>query len=88
MMQTLSLVAQLFNCNDYLETCSQYWVCFVILLLPVYTGCRMGFYEWIRDHILGKNQDGTYPFWLVLISLCHLLLQHIAMQQQYLYSVV
>jgi len=31
----------------------------------VYTGCRMGFYEWIRDNILGKNPDGTYSFWYI-----------------------
>jgi len=23
----------------------------------------MGFYEWIRDNVLGKNPDGTYTFW-------------------------
>ncbi|KAJ8319475.1 hypothetical protein KUTeg_004566 [Tegillarca granosa] len=27
----------------------------------VYTGCRMSFYEVIRDKILGKNPDGTFP---------------------------
>ena len=34
--------------------------------MSVYTGCRMGIYEWIRDHVLGKNPDGTYSFWYVI----------------------
>ncbi|XP_071952972.1 mitochondrial uncoupling protein 4-like [Antedon mediterranea] len=29
----------------------------------VYTGCRMGAYEYIRDNVLGKNEDGTFPVW-------------------------
>lgn len=29
----------------------------------VYTGCRMSLYEVIRDKILRKNADGSYPVW-------------------------
>ncbi|XP_033102584.1 mitochondrial uncoupling protein 4-like isoform X2 [Anneissia japonica] len=29
----------------------------------VYTGCRMGAYEYIRENILGKNEDGSFPVW-------------------------
>ena len=38
------------------------WFCLV------YTGCRLGFYEWIRDNVLGKNTDGTYSLWLEIIN--------------------
>jgi len=31
--------------------------------VSVYTGCRIGLYEWIRESILGRNADGTYTFW-------------------------
>ena len=40
--------------------------CLKILLL-VYTGCRLSFYEVIRDHGFGKNPDGTFPFWCVAL---------------------
>ncbi|KAL5506582.1 hypothetical protein EMCRGX_G008260 [Ephydatia muelleri] len=29
----------------------------------VYSGCRMSFYEVIRDHVFGKNPDGVFPLW-------------------------
>lgn len=29
----------------------------------VYTGCRMSFYEIIREKILKKNADGSFPIW-------------------------
>lgn len=29
----------------------------------VYSGCRMSFYEVIRDDVFGKNPDGVYPLW-------------------------
>ncbi|PIK43291.1 putative mitochondrial uncoupling protein 4 isoform X2 [Apostichopus japonicus] len=29
----------------------------------VYTGCRMGSYEYIREDLLGRNSDGTFPVW-------------------------
>ncbi|XP_071483310.1 mitochondrial uncoupling protein 4-like [Diadema antillarum] len=34
----------------------------------VYTGCRMGAYEYIRDNIFGKNPDGTFPVWKAVIA--------------------
>ncbi|XP_063961532.1 mitochondrial uncoupling protein 4-like [Lytechinus pictus] len=34
----------------------------------VYTGCRMGSYEYIRDKLFGKNPDGTFPVWKAVIS--------------------
>jgi solute carrier family 25 uncoupling protein 27 len=34
----------------------------------VYSGCRMGFYEWIRDNLLGKNPNGTYSLWKASLS--------------------
>ncbi|CAD5123614.1 DgyrCDS11941 [Dimorphilus gyrociliatus] len=33
----------------------------------VYTGCRMGFYEYARDKIFGKNHDGTFPLWKAVL---------------------
>ena len=41
---------------------------FYILDLSVYTGCRMGFYEWMRDNIFGKNDNDVYPFWYDFFS--------------------
>lgn len=32
-------------------------------IFAVYTGCRMAFYEWIRENVLGKNPDGSFPVW-------------------------
>lgn len=29
----------------------------------VYTGCRMGSYEYFRENLLGRNLDGTFPVW-------------------------
>ena len=29
----------------------------------IYTGLRMGTYEHLRDNVLGKNPDGTFPLW-------------------------
>ncbi|XP_078611630.1 mitochondrial uncoupling protein 4-like isoform X1 [Branchiostoma floridae x Branchiostoma japonicum] len=29
----------------------------------VYSGCRMGAYEWIRDNVLGREPDGSFPVW-------------------------
>ncbi|CAH1793632.1 unnamed protein product [Owenia fusiformis] len=34
----------------------------------VYTGCRMGFYEILREQILGKNADGTFPVWKAVLG--------------------
>jgi len=34
----------------------------------VYTGCRMMFYEYARENILGKDPDGYFPFWKSLIG--------------------
>ena len=30
---------------------------------PVYTGSRMSFYELLRERVLKKNPDGTFPVW-------------------------
>ncbi|XP_064620598.1 mitochondrial uncoupling protein 4-like isoform X2 [Lineus longissimus] len=29
----------------------------------IYTGCRMAFYEMLRENILGKEKDGSFPLW-------------------------
>ena len=29
----------------------------------VYSGCRMSFYEYIRENIFKRNKDGKYPLW-------------------------
>ncbi|XP_076309509.1 uncoupling protein 4A isoform X1 [Tachypleus tridentatus] len=34
----------------------------------VYTGSRMTFYEFIREHFLHKNQDGTIDFWKAVLG--------------------
>ncbi|XP_064390240.1 mitochondrial uncoupling protein 4-like [Halichondria panicea] len=34
----------------------------------IYSGCRMTFYEVIRDHIFKRNKDGTYPLWKAVPS--------------------
>ncbi|KAK3586068.1 hypothetical protein CHS0354_033189 [Potamilus streckersoni] len=34
----------------------------------VYTGCRMSFYEAIRDKVLGKNPDGTFQMWKAITA--------------------
>jgi len=34
----------------------------------VYTGCRMTFYEFIRENLLGKNEDGSFPLWKAIIG--------------------
>lgn len=34
----------------------------------VYSGCRMSFYELIRDQLLGRNPDGTFAFWKAAIG--------------------
>nr|XP_006815881.1 PREDICTED: mitochondrial uncoupling protein 4-like [Saccoglossus kowalevskii] len=33
----------------------------------VYTGGRMGSYEYIRENILGKKEDGSFPLWKAVI---------------------
>jgi len=34
----------------------------------VYTGCRMAFYEWIRENVLGRNLDGHFSIWKAVIA--------------------
>ncbi|XP_074647924.1 mitochondrial uncoupling protein 4-like [Tubulanus polymorphus] len=34
----------------------------------VYTGCRMAFYEVLRDDILGKKPDGSFPVWKAIVG--------------------
>nr|XP_047144479.1 mitochondrial uncoupling protein 4 [Hydra vulgaris] len=34
----------------------------------VYTGCRMGCYEYLRDNIMKKNVDGYFPLWKSIIA--------------------
>lgn len=34
----------------------------------VYTGCRMMFYEYSREHILKKDSDGYFPVWKSVIG--------------------
>lgn len=38
----------------------------------VYSGCRMGFYETLRDRVLKKSKDGYFPVWFVLKFICFL----------------
>ncbi|ESO84771.1 hypothetical protein LOTGIDRAFT_221879 [Lottia gigantea] len=33
-----------------------------------YSGCRMSFYELLRDKVLGKNKDGTFPLWKATVA--------------------
>ncbi|RDD47571.1 Mitochondrial uncoupling protein 4 [Trichoplax sp. H2] len=39
-----------------------------ILRHVVYSGVRMVTYEYIRENILGKREDGIYPLWKAVIS--------------------
>ena len=34
-----------------------------IHLVIVYSGCRMSFYEYIRENIFKRNKHGKYPLW-------------------------
>uniref|UniRef100_T1IN06 Mitochondrial uncoupling protein 4 n=1 Tax=Strigamia maritima TaxID=126957 RepID=T1IN06_STRMM len=34
----------------------------------VYTGCRMGAYEQLREKVLHKNSDGTFPLWKAVVG--------------------
>lgn len=36
----------------------------------VYSGVRMTLYEYIREEMLGKNDDGTIPLWKSLVGGC------------------
>lgn len=39
--------------------CNHYY----LFILSVYTGCRMSFYELLREKVFTKNPDGTFPLW-------------------------
>jgi len=39
-----------------------------ILRHLVYSGCRMGFYEHLRDNVMKKNADGYFPVWKSVIA--------------------
>lgn len=39
-----------------------------VLRHVVYTGCRMGFYEYLRDNVLKKDPDGYFPLWKSIIG--------------------
>lgn len=34
----------------------------------VYSGCRMSFYEMLREKVFKKNQDGSFPLWKASLS--------------------
>jgi solute carrier family 25 uncoupling protein 27 len=34
----------------------------------IYTGCRMGFYEQLRENVLGRSPDGHYPFYKAVLG--------------------
>ncbi|BFZ03256.1 hypothetical protein BsWGS_06295 [Bradybaena similaris] len=34
----------------------------------IYTGCRISFYEALRDKVFRKNSDGTFPVWKASVS--------------------
>ncbi|KAL5019053.1 hypothetical protein ScPMuIL_004775 [Solemya velum] len=34
----------------------------------VYSGCRMTIYEFLREHVFGKNTDGTFSIWLATLG--------------------
>ncbi|KAK2160723.1 hypothetical protein LSH36_127g02038 [Paralvinella palmiformis] len=34
----------------------------------VYTGCRMSFYEFIRENVLYRDSDGTYAVWKAIVG--------------------
>ena len=40
----------------------------------MYTGCRIGLYEWMRENVLGRNSDGTYTFWYRTSTTPHFML--------------
>ena len=46
----------------------------LLIFLSVYTGCRMGFYEYLRDNVLKKDDDGYFPLWFVNTACCSNLL--------------
>ena len=39
------------------------YIYYFLFILAVYSGCRMGFYEYLRDHVLKKDPDGYFPLW-------------------------
>jgi len=39
-----------------------------VLRHVVYSGCRMGFYEHLRDNVFKKNEDGYFPVWKAATS--------------------
>ncbi|XP_065063128.1 mitochondrial uncoupling protein 4-like isoform X2 [Rhopilema esculentum] len=39
-----------------------------VLRHVVYSGCRMGFYEYLRDHVLKKDEDGYFPLWKSIVG--------------------
>lgn len=39
-----------------------------ILRHLVYTGCRMGFYEQLRENVLGRSPDGHFPFYKAVLG--------------------
>ena len=48
----------------------------------VYSGCRMMFYEMIRDHVFKRNSNGQYPLWykLSVYAMVHMLCFNVALQ--------
>lgn len=34
----------------------------------VYSGCRMGFYEYLRDYVMKKDTDGYFPLWKSIVA--------------------
>eukprot|EP00112_Aurelia_sp_Birch-Aquarium-sp1_P016134 Seg3632.1 transcript_id=Seg3632.1/GoldUCD/mRNA.D3Y31 product="Mitochondrial uncoupling protein 4" protein_id=Seg3632.1/GoldUCD/D3Y31 len=39
-----------------------------VLRHVVYSGCRMGFYEYLREHVLQKDADGYFPLWKSIVG--------------------
>eukprot|EP00794_Sanderia_malayensis_P011936 gene11936-13172_t len=39
-----------------------------VLRHVVYTGCRMAFYEYLRDNVLKKDADGYFPLWKSIVG--------------------
>ncbi len=39
-------------------------VCVAFMVMyAVYSGCRLTFYEVIRDYVFKKDKNGRYPLW-------------------------
>ena len=61
-----------FTCMFTIRPVVQYYMMIipkcVTCIHAVYSGCRMMFYELIRDHILKRDINGRYPLWYEFLN--------------------